>query len=67
MQLNIKKKKPNQKMGRRPIQTFLQRRPTDCQEAQDAQYHYLRNADQNYNKVLPHTSQNGPHQKIDKQ
>ena len=27
-----KKKQPNQKMGRRPKQTFLQRRYTDCQQ-----------------------------------
>ena len=33
MQLNIKKtRKPNPKMGRRPKQTFLQRRYTDCQQ-----------------------------------
>ena len=32
MQLNIKKKQPNPKMGRRPKQTFLQRRYTDCQQ-----------------------------------
>ena len=25
--------------------------------------HYERNANQNYNKISPHTSQNGPHQK----
>ena len=32
MQLNIKKKQPNPKIGRRPKQTFLQRRYTDCQQ-----------------------------------
>ena len=33
MQLNIKKyQQPNPKMGRRPKQTFLQRRYTDCQQ-----------------------------------
>ena len=33
MWLNIKKnKQPNPKMGRRPKQTFLQRRHTDCQQ-----------------------------------
>ena len=33
MQLNIKKKKKNnQKIGRRPEQTFLQRRHTDGQQ-----------------------------------
>ena len=36
MQLNIKKnKQPNQKMGRRPKRTFLQRRHTDGQEAHE--------------------------------
>ena len=36
MQLNIKKnKQPNPKMGRRPKQTFLQRRHTDGQEAHE--------------------------------
>ena len=36
MQLNIKKnKQPNTKMGRRPKQTFLQRRHTDGQEAHE--------------------------------
>ena len=36
MQLNIKKNKhPNPKMGRRPKQTFLQRRHTDCQQTHE--------------------------------
>ena len=35
MQLNIKKTKPNPKMGRRAKQTFLQRRHTDGQEAHE--------------------------------
>ena len=36
MQLNIKKnKQPNPKMGRRPKQTFLQRRYTDCQQTHE--------------------------------
>ena len=36
MQLNIKKnKQPNQKMGRRPNQTSLQRRHTDGQKAHE--------------------------------
>ena len=35
-QLNIKKiKQPNPKMGRRPKQTFLQRRYTDCQQTHE--------------------------------
>ena len=29
--------------------------------------HYQRNANQNYNEILPHTDQNGHHQKIYKQ
>ena len=33
MKLNIKNKQPNQNMGRRPKQTFLQRRHTDGQKA----------------------------------
>ena len=36
MQLNIKKtKQPNPEMGRRPKQTFLQRRYTDCQQTHE--------------------------------
>ena len=30
-----KNKQPNQKMGRRPKQTFLQRRYTDCQQTHE--------------------------------
>ena len=60
MQLNIKKKKqPNRKMGRRPKQTFLQRRHTDGQEAYEKLLNitsYQRNSNQNYNEVSPHTS-----------
>ena len=29
--------------------------------------HYLRNVNQNYNEIPPHTSQNGHHQKVYKQ
>ena len=35
IQLNIKKNKPNPKMGRRPKQTFLQRRYTDFQQTHE--------------------------------
>ena len=35
MQLNIKEKQPNQKMGRRPKYTFLCRRPTDCEQTHE--------------------------------
>ena len=37
IQLNIENKQPNQKMGRRPKQTFLQRRHTTGTR-KDAQY-----------------------------
>ena len=52
MQLNIKIKQPNQKMGGRFKQTFLQRRYTDGQEAHEKMLNitkYQRNANQNYN------------------
>ena len=40
MRLNIKKtKKPNPKKGRRPKQTFLQRRYTDCQQTHERLTH----------------------------
>ena len=35
MQLNIKNKQPNPKIGRRPKKTFLQRRYTDCQQTHE--------------------------------
>ena len=66
MQLNIKKKQPNQKMGRRPKQTFLQRRHTDGQQTHEKMLNitnYSRNSNQNYNEVSLHTGQNGHHQK----
>ena len=50
-------------MGRRSKQTFLQRRHTDGQEAQEKMFNitnYQRNANQNYNEASP---QNGHHQK----
>ena len=60
MQLNIKKnKQPNLKMGRKPKQTFLQRGPTDGQEAHEKLLNitnYQRNGNQNYTEVSPHTS-----------
>ena len=64
-----KNKQPNQKM-RRPKQTFLQRRHTDSQQIQEKMLsitHYWRNANENYNEVSPHTSQNAHQQKIYKQ
>ena len=57
-------------MARRPKQTFFQRRHTDGEEAGEKTLNvanYKRNANQNYNEVSPHTSQNGHHQKIYKQ
>ena len=59
----------NQKMGRRPKQTFLQRRHTYGQEAHEMIFNitsYQRNASQNY-EIPPHTKQNGHHQKFYKQ
>ena len=67
MKLSIKKiKKKNQKMGRRPKQAFPQRRHTDGQKAHEKMLNisnYQRNADQNYNEISPHLSQNGHYQK----
>ena len=57
-------------MGRRPKQTFLQRRYTDCQQTHERMLNIInhqRNENQNYNEVSPYTSQNGHHQKIYKQ
>ena len=56
MQLNIRKKQPNQKVGKRPKQTFLQRRHTDGQQTHEKMLNitnYQRNANQNYNEVSP--------------
>ena len=47
------------KMDERPKQTFLQRRPTDGQEAPEKMLNitnYQRNANQNDNEVPPHTN-----------
>ena len=38
IQLNIRKTKPNQKVGKRPKQTFLQRRHTDGQKAHEKMF-----------------------------
>ena len=79
IQLNIKNKSKNKKnnnpkhnnpikkMGRRPKQTFLQRRYTDCQEAHEKIINitnYQRNVSQNYNEVPPYTGQNDHHQNV---
>ena len=53
-------------MDRRPKQTFHQRRHTDDEEAHEKMLsitNHQRNANQNYNEVSPHISQNGHHQK----
>ena len=53
-------------MGKKPKLTFLQRRHMDNQQTHEKMLNtanYSRNANQNYYKVLPHTSQNGHHQK----
>ena len=57
-------KKKNQKMSRRPKQTSLHRRHTDGQQAHEKMIYiatYQRNANQNYNEVLPHSSQSDHH------
>ena len=62
-----KNKQPNQKLGKSPKQTFLQRRHTDGQQTYEKMLniaHYWRNANQNYNEIPPHTGQNGHHQKV---
>ena len=65
IQLNNKEsKQPNQKMGRRPKQTFLQRH-VDGQQAHEKMLNianYQRNANQNHDEI-PHTYQYGYHQK----
>ena len=61
-----KKKTTHQKMGRRS-------RHSSKEDIQMTKTHmkrsstYQRNANQNYNKVSPQTSQNGHHQKVYKQ
>ena len=57
-----KNKQPNRKFGRKPKETFLQRRHTYGQQAQEKKpniTNYQRNANQNYNEVPTHTGQNG--------
>ena len=65
IQLNkLKNQQPNQMMGRRLKQTFLQRRHTDGQQAHEKMLNivnYQRNANQNYNEVSPQTGKNGHH------
>ena len=59
------KKQPNQKLGRRPKQTLLQRRHKDSEKAHEKMLNianYQRDVNQNYNEKLHHTGQNGHHQ-----
>ena len=62
-----KNKWPNQKMGQRAKQTFLQRRHTDGSQTHEKMLnitHYQRNVNQNNNEVSSHTGQNGCYQKV---
>ena len=62
-----KDKRPNQKMGQRTKQTFLQRRRRDGQKAHENILniiHYQRNTNQNHNDVSPYLGENDQHQKI---
>ena len=59
---NNNNKQLSQTMGRKPKQSFLQRRHTDDQQAHEeilSVANYQRNANQNYSEVSPHPSQNG--------
>ena len=54
MQLNIKNKQPNHKMGRQSKQIFIQRRHINGLNAHEKMLYitnYQRNANQNYNRV----------------
>ena len=53
-------------MGRRPKQTFVERRHTDGQQTHEKMLnisHYQKNANQKYNEASPHIGENGHHQK----
>ena len=58
-------KQPIKKVGRRPKQTFLQRRYTDGAEGHEKMLSTAntRDANQNYSEVSPHAAQNG-HQRV---
>ena len=65
-----KNQQPNQKVGKRAKQTFLQRRHTHGQQTHEKMLnitHYQRNANQDHNEVPLHTSQNGCDPKVYKQ
>ena len=62
-----KNKQTNKKMGRRPKQTFFQRRCTDGQQAYEKMLNianYQRNTNETNNEMSPHTCQNGYYQKV---
>ena len=62
IQLNIKKPNNPLKMGRRPEQTFFQKRHIDGQQAYEKMLNIVnhqRNANQNHIEILFHTHQNG--------
>ena len=63
IQLNLKK--ANEKLGRRPAETFFQRRDTDGQQVHEKMLNIInqRNVKQNHKEVSPHTCQNDHHQK----
>ena len=67
--LSIKKtNNTRKKMGERPnvLPKMTYRLPTNCEKILNIN-HYYRNANKNYNETLPHTCQNGHHQKLYKQ
>ena len=67
IQLNRRRRK---NVGKRPNQTFLQRRHTDDYLTHEKKLniaHYLQNINQKYSEISPHTSQNDHYQKVYKQ
>ena len=62
----LKNKWPNQKMGQRFKQTFLQRRHTDGYQTHEKMINitHQRNANQNHNEVPLHASQDGCYPKV---
>ena len=53
-------------MGRRPEETFFQRRHTDGQQAHQKMLNITKhkgNANQNHNEISPHPCKNGYHPK----
>ena len=66
-----KRKQPTQKVGKRPEKTFLQRNIQMANKYMHEKMlnmtHYQRNANQNHNKITPHTCQNGYYEKDNKE